>query len=513
MKTVFVGKGALTVSSVVAVAHQNAHLRLAFDAQTLRQLKAGAAFLDRVWRRGAAVYGVTTGFGASVDRAVPEHLVHELPRQIARFHQCGLGNYFDEATTRAILLVRMASLAQGYSGVRIEVLQQLSRYLEVGILPLIPEEGSVGASGDLTPLAYVAAAVMGEGQVRFRGKVFTTARALKSVGLKPLDLRPKEGLALMNGTSVMTALACLALDRADYLERLATRVTALSVWALHGNPAHFEKALFRLKGHPGPVSVAARLWQETAGDRMSRKSIKTESRLQDTYALRCAPHVIGVLTDALAWMRAHVEIELNSSNDNPLVDGLEEKIMHGGHFYGGHIAFAMDGLKTAVANVADLLDRQLALMVDVRTNRGLPSNLTGAEAHRQAVNHGFKAVQIGASAWTAEALKLTMPASVFSRSTECHNQDKVSLGTIAARDALRVLELTEQVIAAVLLAALQGVDLRLKNGELDQAHLSPAMIHQIQLIRKEVPFLKEDRPLDQNLRWVINQLRKKAWEL
>jgi histidine ammonia-lyase len=180
-------------------------------------------------------------------------------------------------------------------------------------------------------------------------------------------------------------------------------------------------------------------------------------RLQDRYSLRCAPHVLGVLADSLNWLRSFIEIELNSANDNPIIDAEAERVLHGGHFYGGHIAFAMDSLKTLVANVADLLDRQLALLVDVRYNHGLPSNLSGAPADRAMLNHGFKAVQIGTSAWTAEALKNTMPASVFSRSTECHNQDKVSMGTIAARDAIRVLELTEQVAAATLLAANQGV--------------------------------------------------------
>lgn len=516
MKTVrhvIVGKNPVSLGDVEAVAKGHAAVVLKFDKKTLGRMTAGVQFLDRVWRSGSPVYGVTTGFGASVERTVPAHLVHELPRQIARFHRCGLGRFFDEETTRAILLVRMVSLAKGYSGVRVDVLQQLTRYLKEGILPLIPEEGSVGASGDLTPLSYVAAALMGEGQVRFRGKEVSVARALKSAGIKPLSLRPKEGLALMNGTSVMTALACLALDRADYVERLATRVTALSVWALHGNPAHFEPDLFRLKGHHGPVSVASRLWRETAGEGVSRRSIKKAIRLQDTYALRCAPHVIGVLTDALVWMRHHIELELNSSNDNPLIDGETERIMHGGHFYGGHVAFAMDALKTAVANVADLLDRQMALLVDVRTSRGLPANLSGANHNRQSINHGFKAVQIGTSAWTAEALKLTMPASVFSRSTECHNQDKVSLGTIAARDAIRVLELTEQVLAAVLLGALQGVDLRIQNEELDPAHLPQNLKNQWLLVRSKIPIVREDRPMDQHLRWVIGQIRQKTWAL
>ena len=223
--------------------------------------------------------------------------------------------------------------------------------------------------------------------------------------------------------------------------------------------------------------------------------------------------MIGVLADALPWMRRQIETELNSSNDNPLVDGIKKRVMHGGHFYGGHVAFAMDGLKTAVANIADLLDRQLALLVDVRTNHGLPANLSGAPAARAAINHGFKAVQIGASAWTAEALKLTMPASVFSRSTECHNQDKVSMGTIAARDALRVLELTEQVAAAALLGALQGLEQRFQRRQIHPDRLAAPVAAQWQAVRKEVSYLIEDRPLDEDLRRIVKAIQKRAWPL
>lgn len=290
----------------------------------------------------------------------------------------------------------------------------------------------------------------------FRGERRQSADVHRELGWAPLVLRPKEALALMNGTAVMTGLACLAFARADYLLQLATRITALNVVALQGNPEHFDERLFAAKPHPGQMQVAAWLRKDLAIDAPTAPL----HRLQDRYSLRCAPHVLGVLADSLNWLRSFIETELNSANDNPIIDAEAERVLHGGHFYGGHIAFAMDSLKNLVANVADLLDRQLALLVDERYNHGLPSNLSGAPADRAMINHGFKAVQIGTSAWTAEALKNTMPASVFSRSTECHNQDKVSMGTIAARDAIRVLELTEQVAAATLLAANQGVWLR-----------------------------------------------------
>src|SRR5690606_16420463 len=291
------------------------------------------------------------------------------------------------------------------------------------------------------------------------------------IGLPPLQLRPKEALALMNGTAAMTALACIAHVRAQYLARIATRITALASIALHGNPTHFDEKLFSVKPHPGQSQVAGWLRSDLALGETKRNS----SRLQDRYSLRCAPHIIGVLADALPFLRSFIENELNSANDNPLIDPDEQRVMHGGHFYGGHIAFAMDSLKTAVANIADLLDRQMALLMDVKFNAGLPPNLSGSAPERAMINHGFKAVQIGTSAWTAEALKLCMPASVFSRSTECHNQDKVSMGTIAARDCLRVLQLTEQVAAAALLATAQGVELRCRRDGIEMNSLAPQL--------------------------------------
>ena len=235
----------------------------------------------------------------------------------------------------------------------------------------------------------------------------------------------------MNGTSVMTALGCLAFERALRLARWASALTAIACDAMRGNPAHFDARIFALKPHPGTQRAAAWIRADLARPGgASREPV----RLQDRYSLRCAPHVIGVLLDALDFSRALLEIELNGVNDNPLVDPDTGDVLHGGNFYGGHVCFAIDGLKTAVANVADLLDRQLCLLCEPATSGGLPANLVAAAGPASVAHHGFKAMQITASALTAEALKLTMPASAFSRSTESHNQDKVSMGTIAARE-------------------------------------------------------------------------------
>jgi len=495
------GQAPLPLESVVALAERRADSRLDDDPGWQARIRRGAAVVDGLLDREGQVYGITTGYGDSCVTAVPLAQVEALPRQLYTFHGCGLGRFLDVQAARAVLATRLQSLCQGVSGVRLELLERLHACLREDLLPRIPEEGSVGASGDLTPLSYVAAMLCGEREVIWQGHVRQASEVHAALGWEPLTLRPKEALALMNGTAVMTALACQAFMRAAYLLKLATRITALNMVALRGNPAHFDARLFAAKPHPGQCRVAAWLRQDLQAD-----DARPRQRLQDRYSLRCAPHVLGVLADSLGWLRGFIETELNSANDNPLIDPEIGDVMHGGHFYGGHIAFAMDSLKTLTANVADLLDRQLALLVDSRYNHGLPSNLSGAPADRAMINHGFKAVQIGASAWAAEALKGTMPASVFSRSTECHNQDKVSMGTIAARDALRVLELTEQVAAAALLAGLQGVHLR---GD----PLPAPLAEMVDVLREDFAPVVEDRVLDGELRLCLERIRARYWTL
>lgn len=471
------------------------------------KISGGADLLDRMLAENGVIYGVTTGYGDSCTVAVPAELVAELPHHLFTYHGCGLGRYLEPDETRAVLAARLASLAYGVSGVSPQLIEGLVTMLRHDVLPLIPAEGSVGASGDLTPLSYVAAALCGEREVLFRGERVSAAAALAEVGMKPLRLRPKEGLAIMNGTAVMTGLACLAWKRADYVCRLATRLTAYNVVATGGNAHHFDEVLFQAKPHPGQMAVAARLRE----DLRSATELRNDNRLQDRYSLRCAPHVIGVLEDALPFLRQLIETELNSANDNPLIDIAGGRTLHGGHFYGGHIAFAMDSLKNLVANVADLLDRQLALLVDARYNHGLPANLSGCTGPRSAINHGLKALQISVSAWTAEALKQTMPASVFSRSTECHNQDKVSMGTIAARDCLRVLELTEQVVVGMLVAARQGVALRQRVAPGTALEGSAAVM--LADLSARIPLVEEDRALDTELRRLLDEVRAQHWPL
>jgi histidine ammonia-lyase len=506
-RPVYFNQSRLKIEDIVDIAGQSASVILSDDPAFRAAIARGADFLDRLLREDGTIYGVTTGYGDSCTVTVPPELVAELPHHLYTYHGCGLGTYFTPAQTRAIMAVRLASLCKGFSGVSVELLEQIVKLLGADLLPLIPSEGSVGASGDLTPLSYLAAVLCGEREVLRDGVQMPAAQALREAAIVPLRLRPKEGLAIMNGTAAMTALACLAYDRADYLTKLTTRITAMASFALDGNAHHFDETLFSVKPHAGMQEVASWLRQ----DLRCQETERNGKRLQDRYSIRCAPHVIGVLADALPFFRSSIENELNSANDNPIIDAEGERVLHGGHFYGGHIAFTMDGMKNAVANLADLLDRQMALLVDSRYNHGLPANLSGIEGPRAAINHGLKALQISASAWTAEALKLTMPASVFSRSTECHNQDKVSMGTIAARDCLRVLELTEQVVAALLITVRQGVWLRCRLNPMVMPEAS--LKQMMDMLGADVDVIAEDRRLEPDLRVLLERIRNKAWVL
>ncbi len=497
-----VGQTPLTVRDVLAVL-DGRPLALDPDPAYRARLAAGAEVVQARVASGEPLYGVTTGFGDSCQQSVPADYVLDLQHNLLRYHGCGVGAILPDRAALAVLVVRLASLARGWSGVRPVLLEHLAALARHRVLPQIPEHGSVGASGDLTPLSYVAAALVGEREVSFRGQVVPAAQALEAVGLAPLRLAPKEGLALMNGTSVMTALACLAWSRGRRLARLASAVTAVVADALRSNRHHFDPRIDAHKPHPGQRQAAAWIREDLDWD---PEEPDPRLRLQDRYSIRCAPHVIGVLLDALDLVERVLAVEINSVNDNPLVDPDAGEFLNGGNFYGGHVAFVMDGLKTAVANVAGLLDRQMALLCGSNTNNGLPTNLVapGADA---AARHGFKAMQITASALAAQVLKNTMPASVFSRSTECHNQDVVSMGLHAARDAQESLDLAEAVGAVCLLAGCQGVELR---GP-DAAHSRARAL--LAAVRERAPMVQADRRQDVDIQAVLSALREDALPL
>ncbi len=485
------GERPVSVEALHRIASGEARAAIS-EAEVVRErIDASVALIGSRLSQGLPTYGVNTGFGHAVGRSISVEEARVLARNLVRYHGCGTGPMFTEEETAAIVASRLASLARGYSGIRFVVLERMCELLNRRVLPLIPSEGSVGASGDLTPLSYVAALLVGEREATLDGERVTAEHALAQVGLQPLTLEPKESLALMNGTSVMVGLLVLVVGRAERLARLSAAATAVACDVMHGEPKHFDARIFELKAHRGTTRAAEWIRSDLAG------VLARPVHLQSRYSIRCAPHVIGVLLDALESFRPWLDVELNSVNDNPIVDPENDDVLHGGNFYGGHLCFIADGLKTAVASVAELMERQLLGLCDGEVNDGLPASLMPGDSP---IHHGFKAMQISASALVAEALKLTMPASSFSRSTENNNQDKVSMGTIAARDCLRILELAETVAAIHIIALTQAAELR---GEEGRALVSQRLRT---AVRRSVEFARTDRPFDTDIASILAAL-------
>ncbi len=502
--TVVMGDKPVSIEDIVQIARGQAPVALDQSPATRARVQASYDLLAKATQARKPIYGVNTGFGNSCDVGVEADWIAQMPRNLVRFHGCGVGEDLSEADSAAVVAVRLASLARGHSGVRPALLERLAELLNHRIIPRIPSQGSVGASGDLTPLSYVAAVAMGEREVHHQGNLMPAGEALALAGLAPLVFEPKESLAIMNGTSVMTALACTAFAAAERLGRVAAALTAVLCDVVKGNASHFHERIFALKPHPGQTQVAAWIRADLQYD---GTGVGTSQRVQDRYSLRCAPHVIGVLMDTLTFVRQWVQIEINGVNDNPLVDPDTNEVYMGGNFYGGHVGQAMDSLKTAVASVVDLMDRQMLLLCDASTNGGLPRDLVAAKGQAATANFGFKAMQILTSALAAEALKLTMPATAFSRSTEGHNQDKVSMGTIAARDCHSIVGLAETTAAALLLALCQGVDLRGPT----EVHTRAQALHSF--VRAQSAPVIEDRALEFDIKRLAHGLREGAWPL
>jgi phenylalanine ammonia-lyase len=512
----------LTPRAVAAAARQGgADVRLSEDAE--ERMRAVLPLKWSLIEQGIPIYGVTTGFGDSCIRQISGEKAHDLQRNLVLYHLNGTGPAAPAEVARATMMIRANSVSRGTSAIRPEVAATLLEHMRRDILPLIPERGSLGASGDLVPLCYVAAALIGEGDVSHRGVIKPALDALMDEGLDPVLLEPKEGLALINGTSYTAGWAVLALWDAREIAIAAELATAMTVEALQGNSSAFHPFIHANKPHPGQVASAAAVRTLLAGSKLATSfdeilirreridggyvQLSEANRIQDKYSVRCAPHIIGILRDTIDWADRWVETEINSSTDNPLFDAAEGGLHLGGNFYAGHVGQSMDSLKTATANIADLLDRQLELVVDEKFNEGLPPNLIverDAADPQAGLHHGFKGMQIAASAITAEALKQTMPSSVFSRSTEAHNQDKVSMGTIAARDARTVNTLVREVAAIHLLALAQAIDLR------GAHHASPAVRAAHAAIREVSPFVDRDRRLDRDVNAVIELIETGA---
>ncbi|NLN40133.1 MAG: aromatic amino acid lyase [Smithella sp.] len=486
--------GPVRYEDIVAVAKDGLPVAVSKSPGFLKKMARTEKALMKSIQQGVAVYGVNTGYGKSCGNRIGMKAVIKNAPNILRFHGCGTGDPIGIEETRAAILARIICLARGYSGVSVALLEQMADFLNAGITPVVPGEGSVGASGDLTPMSYIGATLAGERDVFYEGKIMPAAKAIKKAGLKPYKYQPKEPLSMVNGTTTMTGIAAIAVERAERILDAVLHATALSVHAMKGNAHHYHPVISEAKPFPGQVYAAKKikklLLTRVAANLLEDDALET---LQDPYSLRCAPQVLGVLYDGLVWIKKWVEIEANSSNDNPIFDPATGEVLMGGNFYGGHIAFAMDGLKAALASAADMCDRQVMLLVNPNLNRGLPGDLAAGNGNSGELYHGFKAMSIASSALAAEALKETMPAASFSRSTESHNQDKVSMGTIAARDAERVCTLTERVAAIHLLAAAQACDLR------RNIQSRPLLAKTVQNIRQVSDHVTQDRPLDEDI--------------
>lgn len=507
MKHVIIGGPPLSLEDFEAVATGVAGLALASDGTATARVRGSFELNRRLTESGQPVYGVTTGPGHSVDTQIGADRARQMQANFVRFLGCGVGDYLPEIDCRAAVIARIVCLSRGYSGVRPGLIERLVELLEHDIVPCIPQLGSVGASGDLIPASYIAAVVMGEREAYHRGRVRPTAEVYRETGLTPMTLEPKEGLALVNGTNVMTGVGILAVEAAYRLAVVADACTAMTVEALTGLAEPFEAFLHETaKPHPGQIASASRIRRMLSGSRLARSYGNTVDdlgvlergnrllavELQDGYSVRCAPQCIGALHDVIRWVQGTLIVELNSANDNPLYDPDLERVHSGGNFSGFHVGLAMDTLKTAVASVADLVDRQFQLVNDEKYNRGLGVCCRHPlpEDHPDAgIHYGFKGMQLAISALTAEALNMCTPATAFSRSTACHNQDKVSMATIAARQARRVIDLTEHALAIHLLILAQAADLR----GVDQMAAGTRRIYDA--VRRVSDYLERDREL------------------
>ncbi|HEY7463861.1 MAG TPA: histidine ammonia-lyase [Candidatus Limnocylindria bacterium] len=471
----------LTVDDVVAVARRRRQVTLEPDA--IDRMRASRAVVEQLVAEGRTVYGVTTGFGdLSTVRIEPEQTA-ELQRNLVRSHAAGVGEPLPVEVVRAMLLLRANALAIGLSGVRPQVVELLIGMLNGEVHPVVPSRGSVGASGDLAPLAHLALAVIGEGEARLDDAgPGPSAQALERARLEPLQLEAKEGLALLNGTQLMAALAALALHDARQLAVSADAIGAMSVEAMEGTAAAFAEELVAARPHPGQVAVAAHLRELLAGSQIGASHASSGHKVQDAYSLRCMPQVHGAVRDALDQLERVLAVEMNAATDNPLVFPSGE-VISGGNFHGEPLALAIDYAKAAITELASISERRTARLVDAHLS-GLPAFLSDAPGLRS----GLMIAQYTAAALVNELQTLAHPASVDTIPTSANQEDHVSMGATGALHLREVVDRAEAVLAIEALCAAQGLDFRepMRPGDgVARAHAA---------IREVVPHLAEDRP-------------------
>lgn len=459
------------------------------DEGRARVRRAERAVQDFI-ARGEIVYGVTTGFGAFKGRIIPADQVRQLQRNILMSHAVGVGEPLDETTTRAMMLIRANTLAKGHSGIRLETLQLLLDMLNRGVHPVVPSQGSLGASGDLCPLAHMALPIIGLGEAVYRGERLLGADALARTGLHPATLEAKEGLALTNGTAFMAAVGVLTTWQAENLSRVADIAGCLTLEATYGTPRAFDARIHAARPHPRQVECAAYLRRLIAGSTFTRPD--DPLNVQDAYTLRCIPQVHGAVRDAIAYARWVLSIELNSATDNPLIFFDEETgeatVLSGGNFHGEPLAIAMDYLSLALTELGNISERRLARLTDESSNQEtLPAFLT----REGGLNSGFMLTQYTAAALTSENKVLAHPASADTIPTSANIEDHVSMGATAARHARKIAANVERILALELMAAAQGIDFR-REILGPSARLGRGTEAAYALIRQRVPFLERD---------------------
>ncbi|MEN8098139.1 MAG: histidine ammonia-lyase [Chloroflexota bacterium] len=479
----------LTLEQVTAVAYRH-DLQVVISEDAREKVRRAAEAVQTLLDRGEITYGITTGFGAFKDKRIPLDQVEQLQRNIIMSHAVGVGPILDVPTTRAMMLIRANTLVKGHSGIREQTVDLLIEMLNHRVHPVVPSQGSLGASGDLAPLAHMALPMIGLGEALFKGEILPGAKALECAGLETVALAAKEGLALTNGTSLMAAIGTLATCRAEILAATADISGALTVEALHGTAKAFDDRIHALRPHPRQVECARYMRSLLEGSQFTRTD--DPSHVQDAYTLRCIPQVHGAVRDAIAYARWVLDIELNAATDNPLIfidkDTGEIDVISGGNFHGEPIAIAMDYLALALVELGNISERRLTRLTDEASNQEtLPAFLIGEGG----LNSGFMLVQYTAAALASENKVLAHPASVDTIPSSANIEDHVSMGTIAARQANQICDNVERIIAMELFSSAQGIDFRRRIlGEDKLLGTGTAPVYN--LIRSEVPFIESD---------------------
>jgi histidine ammonia-lyase len=485
----------LTLAEIAAIASGNERVEIAREA--IAQMEASERVVRRISSGENPVYGINTGFGKLCEVRIPDDDNGRLQLNLVRSHACGLGRPLSEPETRVIMALRANTLALGYSGVRPLVAQTLADLLNRGIHPIIPEKGSVGASGDLAPLAHLALCCIGEGEAIYRGQRLAGGEALRRAGIEPLRLGAKEGLALLNGTQALTAVGALALWRACRVVGLADVAGALTLEALLGTPVAFDARIHAARPHFGQAATATRLRALLEGSDVDPARRTAPARVQDAYSLRCMPQVHGAVRGALEFARATVETETGSATDNPLVFRETGEALSGGNFHGAPLALAFDSTAIALTTLSSMEERRIDRLVNPDLNQGLPAFL----AAHPGVSSGFMIAHVAAVALLNESKVLAHPASVDNVPTSGGQEDHVSMGMTAALKFRTIVENAESITAIELLAAAEALRYR------EPFEPGPALRRVIEHLRTLVPPLADDRPLGRDIETVAAAIR------